>query len=73
MQALWDILAENWRDLLSGTWLTVQLVAIAAVLGFVLAVPVALARLSPQPFRAAARPRPIRCSSAARRCSCSSS
>ena len=30
MQALWDILAENWRDLLAGTWLTVQLVAIAA-------------------------------------------
>jgi His/Glu/Gln/Arg/opine family amino acid ABC transporter permease subunit len=46
MQALWDILAENWRDLLAGTWLTVQLVAIAAILGFVLAVPVALARLS---------------------------
>ena len=46
MQALWDILAENWRDLLAGTWLTVRLVAIAAILGFVLAVPVALARLS---------------------------
>jgi len=36
----------HWRDLLAGTWLTVQLVAIAAILGFVLAVPVALARLS---------------------------
>lgn len=46
MQAIRDILADNWRDLLAATWLTVQLVAIAAVLGFLLAVPVALARLS---------------------------
>ncbi len=46
MQALWAILTDNWRDLLAGTWLTAQLVAIAAVLGFALAVPVALARLS---------------------------
>ena len=46
MQALWDILADNWRDLLSATWLTIQLVAISAILGFALAVPAALARLS---------------------------
>lgn len=46
MQALWDIVTDNWRDLLAGTWLTLQLVAIAAVAGFALAVPVALARLS---------------------------
>jgi len=46
MLALWDILVGNWRDYLAGTVLTVQLVAIAAVLGFLLAVPLALARLS---------------------------
>jgi putative lysine/arginine/ornithine/histidine/octopine transport system permease protein len=46
MAAIWTILIENWRDFLSGTWLTVQLVAISAVLGFALAVPLALARLS---------------------------
>ena len=46
MQAIWDIASDNWRDLLSGAWLTIQLVAISAVLGFLLAVPVALARLS---------------------------
>ena len=50
MQALWDILADNWRDLLSATWLTIQLMAISAILGFVLAVPAALARLSPNRF-----------------------
>lgn len=49
MAALWTILVENWRDLAAGTWLTIQLVAISAVLGFALAVPVALARLSANP------------------------
>lgn len=46
MTAIWEILRDNWRDIAAGTWLTVQLVAIAAVLGFALAVPVALARIS---------------------------
>lgn len=41
-----DIFMQYWPKFLSGTLLTVQLVAIAAVLGFLLAVPVALARLS---------------------------
>lgn len=46
MQAILDILGEYWWDLLTGTWLTVQLVVIAGILGLVVAVPVALARLS---------------------------
>ncbi len=49
MGGLLDILAEHWPKYLSGTWLTIQLVAISAVLGLVLAVPVALARLSANP------------------------
>ena len=49
MQAYLDILRDYWPDLLRGTWLTVQLVAISAVLGVMLAVPVALARLSKNP------------------------
>jgi His/Glu/Gln/Arg/opine family amino acid ABC transporter permease subunit len=49
MQALWDVVIDNWRDLAAGTWLTVQLVVIAAILGFVLAVPLALARLASNP------------------------
>lgn len=46
MGAFVDILAQYWPTYLSGTLLTIQLVLIAAVLGFLLAVPVALARLS---------------------------
>jgi His/Glu/Gln/Arg/opine family amino acid ABC transporter permease subunit len=49
MGGLLDILAEHWPRYLSGTWLTIQLVAISAVLGLLLAVPVALARLSANP------------------------
>jgi His/Glu/Gln/Arg/opine family amino acid ABC transporter permease subunit len=41
-----EILREYWPELLSGTWLTVQLVVISAILGVMLAVPVAMARLS---------------------------
>lgn len=40
------IFQEYWRDFLEGTLLTIQLVAIAAILGLALAVPVALGRLS---------------------------
>lgn len=43
------ILTEYWRDFLEGTLLTIQLVVIAAILGFALAVPVALGRLSANP------------------------
>jgi putative lysine/arginine/ornithine/histidine/octopine transport system permease protein len=50
MAGILDILAEYWPDYLEGAWLTLQLVAIAAVLGFLLAVPVALARLSANPL-----------------------
>jgi His/Glu/Gln/Arg/opine family amino acid ABC transporter permease subunit len=49
VQALFDILLRYWPDYLSGAWLTLQLVFISAILGFLLAVPVALARLSPNP------------------------
>ena len=47
MQVFLDILSEYWPDFLEGTWLTLQLVVICAILGFLLAIPVALARLSP--------------------------
>ena len=50
MEALWSILTENWRALLAGTWLTIQLVVISAIVGFLLAVPLALARLSRNPL-----------------------
>lgn len=43
------IFTEYWPDFLEGTILTVQLVVIAAVLGFLLAIPVALGRLSANP------------------------
>ncbi|WP_108260310.1 ABC transporter permease [Mangrovicoccus ximenensis] len=46
MQIFADLFQRYGFDLLSGTWLTVQLVAISAVLGLCLAIPVALARLS---------------------------
>jgi His/Glu/Gln/Arg/opine family amino acid ABC transporter permease subunit len=44
-----DILGTYGAKLLSGTFLTIQLVIISAILGFMIAVPVALARLSPNP------------------------
>jgi putative lysine/arginine/ornithine/histidine/octopine transport system permease protein len=49
VQAILDIFLRYWPDYLSGTWLTIQLVVISAILGFLLAVPVALARLSSNP------------------------
>lgn len=45
-----DILTRYGADLLAGTWLTVQLVVISAILGVIIAVPVALARLSENRF-----------------------
>ena len=72
MEAFLTILQEHWPRYLSGTWLTIQLVVISAILGVLLAVPLALARLSANP-RSAASPPATRCSSAARRCSCRSS
>lgn len=50
MSAFYEIFADYWPDLLGGAWLTVQLVVISAILGFLLAVPVALARLSSNPL-----------------------
>jgi His/Glu/Gln/Arg/opine family amino acid ABC transporter permease subunit len=50
MAGILDILAEHWPRYLSGTWLTIQLVVISAILGLLLAVPVALARLSSNPL-----------------------
>ena len=49
MAGILDILARILARLLSGTWLTIQLVVISAILGLLLAVPVALARLSANP------------------------
>lgn len=49
MESLIDIATSYWRDYLAGAWLTVQLVTISAILGLLLAVPVALARLSANP------------------------
>ena len=46
MQGILDIVSEYGWDFVSGTWLTIQLVVIAGVLGLLIAVPVALARLS---------------------------
>ena len=46
MQGVLDILSEYGWDFVRGTWLTIQLVVIAGVLGLFIAVPVALARLS---------------------------
>lgn len=44
-----EIFTNYWPDFLEGTILTIQLVVIAALLGVVLAVPVALARMSKNP------------------------
>ena len=49
MTAILDILKQYGPDFLSGTLLTIQLVVISAVLGLLLAVPVALARLARNP------------------------
>ena len=50
MAGILDILTEYWPRYLSGAWLTIQLVVISAILGLLLAVPVALARLSKNPL-----------------------
>ncbi len=49
---MFDILSEYGGRFLEGAVLTVELVAIATVIGFVLAVPLALARLSRNPLLA---------------------
>jgi His/Glu/Gln/Arg/opine family amino acid ABC transporter permease subunit len=48
--ALLDIAVSYWRDYLAGTWLTIQLVTISAIVGFLLAVPLALARIAQNPL-----------------------
>jgi putative lysine/arginine/ornithine/histidine/octopine transport system permease protein len=49
MAGLVEVVRAYWPNLVSGTWLTIQLVVIAALLGVALAVPVALARISRNP------------------------
>jgi putative lysine/arginine/ornithine/histidine/octopine transport system permease protein len=49
METFTDIFQRYGFDYLSGAWLTIQLVVISAILGFLLAIPVALARLSQNP------------------------
>ena len=46
MEVFTGILARYGMDFISGTWLTVQLVTLSALIGFLLAIPVALGRLS---------------------------
>jgi His/Glu/Gln/Arg/opine family amino acid ABC transporter permease subunit len=45
-----SVIVDNLPRFASGAWITVQLTALAVLLGLVLAVPVALARLSPNPL-----------------------
>ena len=45
-----SVILDNLPRFASGAWITVQLTALAVLLGLVLAVPVALARLSPNPL-----------------------
>ena len=58
---------------LRGTWLTVQLVVISAILGFAARGAAGAGAAVVEPAAAAGRRRPIRCSSAARRSWCRSS
>jgi His/Glu/Gln/Arg/opine family amino acid ABC transporter permease subunit len=44
------VILDNLPRFASGAWITVQLTALAVLLGLLLAVPVALARLSPNPL-----------------------
>lgn len=46
MEVLTELVTTYWIDFALGTWLTVQLVVISAIAGFLIAVPVALGRLS---------------------------
>ena len=50
MEILTQLVTDYWIDFALGTWLTVQLVVISAVCGFLIAVPVALGRLSKNPL-----------------------
>ncbi|MTI13096.1 ABC transporter permease [Sansalvadorimonas verongulae] len=43
----WSVIAEYYPRLLDGAWTTLQLVVLSGVIGVILAVPMALARLSP--------------------------
>lgn len=45
-----SVIVDNLPRFASGAWITVQLTVLAVALGLVLAVPVALARLSPNPL-----------------------
>jgi His/Glu/Gln/Arg/opine family amino acid ABC transporter permease subunit len=45
-----SVIIDNLPRFASGAWITVQLTALAVALGLILAVPVALARLSPNPL-----------------------
>ncbi len=43
----WSVIAEYYPRLLTGAWVTLQLVVLSGVIGIILAVPMALARISP--------------------------
>ncbi len=46
----WDVIFSSLPKLIEGTWLTVQLVGIAVLIGIIIAVPVALLRVSSNPI-----------------------
>ncbi len=46
----WEVIFSNIPQLLEGTWLTIQLVALSVFIGLFIAVPVALLRVSNNPF-----------------------
>ncbi|MHB1374952.1 MAG: ABC transporter permease subunit, partial [Thauera sp.] len=43
----WSLFAESWPAYLDGLWLTVKLTALSLVTGLVLAIPLAVLRVSP--------------------------
>lgn len=56
MELRWELVWRSWPVLAKGLWLTLQLAAIAALMGVVLGTAVALLRLAPlRPLRALAR------------------
>jgi len=46
----WDLIAKSLPQLLDGTWLTIEITALSVALGLVLALPLALGRLSRNPL-----------------------
>ena len=43
----WSLFTESWPAYASGLWLTLQLTALSLIVGLVLAIPLAVLRVSP--------------------------